>query len=71
MKVKILYEETYKRHDLCVKAHLLPTFPHVEGFTVDSVYIQKAGRADVDGQELEYQDLRVYFREKEANDESS
>jgi hypothetical protein len=63
VKVKTLYEETYKRHDLSVKAHLLPTFPHVQGFTVDRCFIIKAGRADVDGEELEYQELRVYFRE--------
>jgi hypothetical protein len=66
MKVKTLYEERYKAHALRVKSHLLPTLPHVDstGFTVDSAYVLRAGRAEVDGIELEYQELRVYFKER-------
>jgi hypothetical protein len=65
MKVKVIYEETYKRNDLWVKSHLLPTLPHVPApFVVDRCTILKAGRAEVDGVTMEYQELRVYFKEQ-------
>ena len=67
MRVKVLYEETYKKHELWTKKELLPILPHVPAqFVVQSCNVRKAGRAEVDGEELEYQELRVYFREGSA-----
>jgi hypothetical protein len=64
-KPKTLYKETYRAPGLKIKAHCLPTTPHVApGFVVESAYLLQAGRMSVDGVEREFQDLRVFYREE-------
>jgi hypothetical protein len=58
---KTLYEESYKVPGLPIRKEFLPQCPHATGCKVTEAFIRKAGRAMHDGQEVEYQDLRVYF----------
>lgn len=62
-----VHEVSYKKHTMQIKDDCLPKLPHVddnhEEVVPDEAYINKVGivrRAD--GTELEYQDLRVYFK---------
>ncbi len=64
VRPKELYAETYHSHTLKIRQECLPSVPSAApGFTVHSAYIQKAGRVLIEGETLEFQDLRVYFNE--------
>lgn len=59
---KITYKETYK--GVCVKEHLLPTtLPHLaEGTEIKRIDVKAAGKIVIDGDEFEFQDIRVICR---------
>ena len=61
MKIKTLYEEVYVAPGLAIKAAMLPTLPSAAGFGVTAAHILKAGRALVDGQEREYQVVKIFL----------
>lgn len=64
-KLKQLYAETYKLHAAKIKATLLPLLAHVPpAFGVHSAYLMKAGKVELDGEPLEFQDIRVYLKER-------
>lgn len=69
-RVKVLYAETYRAHSAKIRSHVLPTLPSASaGFSVHSAFLMKAGRAELDGETLEFQDVRIYLREAtEATD---
>ena len=61
---RVLYEETYKKGAAKVRTDLLPaTLPYLSaGTTLVSIDIRKAGRVEIDGEELEFQDLHILVR---------
>ena len=65
MKEKLLYEEGYRKHQAKIRDFCLPVVPSAAaGFVVAEAYVEKAGRVQrSDGSELEYQVLRIYFKE--------
>jgi len=63
MKPKRLYEETYRSPGLRIKAEFLPTLPSATpGYEVVDAYVLKSGKAEIDGEIREYQDVRIYLR---------
>ncbi len=64
-KEKILYQEKYHPHKMNVLADKLPVLKHLApGFTVSRCEIRSAGQVEVNGQKIEFQDLRVYLCER-------
>jgi len=61
-KPTITFAETYRSPGLKIARDYLPTMPHATGHTVAEAWITKAGRATVDGEAMEFQDVRVYLR---------
>lgn len=63
-KVKVIYAETYRAHELRIKAHCLPTLPSAApGYVVNSAYVMKAGSVELDGKPMQFQDVRIYLVE--------
>lgn len=62
---KILYAETYIAPGLRIREHVLPTLPSATpGFKVVNAFVMKAGSLrDLDGDEYEFQDVRIYLKE--------
>lgn len=68
-KVRVIYAETYRSHDLRIKAHCLPTLPSATpGYVVDSAYVMKAGSVELDGKPMEFQDVRIYLVLKDGEE---
>lgn len=63
---KLIYRETYKRDQTAIvdpgRLPILKDIP--SGFRVIEMQTLAAGVVERDGQRLEYQDLRVYLKEK-------
>lgn len=59
-KEKIIYAETYK---FClINRDKLPVLPHLaEGFHIDGAKLMKAGTMELNGEKLEFQDIRFYI----------
>lgn len=66
-RVKETYHETYRKGEATIRKELLPeTFPFTSvGFVVDSIEMIAAGAMD-DGRE--FQEIRIFVREKENTD---
>ncbi len=65
-KERQTYIEHYKPHALVFPPSKVPEFRHlVAGFVPESMELRAAGRVERDGEELEFQDIRLYVREKE------
>jgi hypothetical protein len=62
VKEKILYQEKYKKGAMRVRRDLLPvTLPYMtKGTVVKDIEIRSAGKCELDGEALEFQDVRVY-----------
>ena len=62
MKEKILYQEKYKKGAMRVRRELLPeTLPYMSRETIiKAIEIRSAGRCEIDGESMEFQDIRVY-----------
>ncbi len=62
MKEKILYQEKYRKGAMRVRRELLPeTLPYMsKGTTIKAIEIKSAGTCEIDGERLEFQDVRVY-----------
>jgi hypothetical protein len=60
-KERILYAETYRKGEANIRKDLLPDrlSYFAEGSKLVSMEIRKAGRIEIDGAELEFQDIRV------------
>lgn len=67
MKLKMLVKKTYKSGAALAHGRTPVCRHQAEGFDVDGAWLLAAGRLLVDGQEREYHDIRVFF--KERNDE--
>jgi hypothetical protein len=62
---KLWYRETYKRDTMIITApERLPILPDVRGFTVVEMQTLAAGVVLRGEERLEYQDIRVYLKEK-------
>lgn len=62
---KLFYRETYRRDTTTVTApERLPVLPDVPGFVVVEMQTLAAGVVLRGAERLEYQDIRVYLREK-------
>jgi hypothetical protein len=60
-----MYIEHYKAHALVFPGNKIPEFRHLAaGFAPESMELRAAGRVTRDGEELEFQDIRVYLREE-------
>ena len=68
-KEKRLHEITYNKHAAKINDDCLPVLPHTsdthEMVKPDEAYIEKVGIVERNGEELEYQVLRVYFKREE------
>lgn len=63
--MKILYKEKYKRNRLKIRDGLTPICRHQkDGFDVDSAYVLQAGVIEERGERKEFQDIRVFFKER-------
>ena len=60
----VIYAETYRGDGLKLKAECLPALPSAVGFAVFEAYIRKAGTLERNGETFEFQDVRVYLRDK-------
>ena len=62
MKEKIKYQEKYRKGSMSVKTGLLPEYlPYMaKGTTIHAMFITSAGKCTLDGEEFEFQDVRVY-----------
>lgn len=68
----LLYEETYHKGAMMVRAGKLPTLYHTDPtFRVLSCEIQKAGAVERNGQRLEYQILKVFLEERPKSEHST
>lgn len=63
---KQFYKQTYRPLVAWIRKDLLPpTLPHLlTGFKIEAIELRAAGRCQLDGKELEFQDLRVYTSEQ-------
>ena len=69
-KDKIVYQEKYKKGALMLKPDSFPDLRHIpENFEVANVDIRSAGKCEVGDETLEFQDVRIYFRDKENGKE--
>lgn len=60
MKEKILYAETYKF--ALIQRNKLPILPHLtEDFHVEGAKLMKAGTLELNGEKMEFQDIRFYI----------
>lgn len=65
MREKKIYEEQFKKPGLNLKNSCYPKLKHVPySFIIKDVFLLKAGKIERDGQQLEYQDIRIYLKEK-------
>jgi hypothetical protein len=63
MKVKIIYQEKYRGPYPTMKDSSLPDVHHAsDGYTVSNCQLLSAGLANVDGEECEFHDLRVFYK---------
>lgn len=64
MSERITYQETYRKGAARISTNLLPErLPYfVQGTTLVSMEIRKSGRVEIDGEELEFQDIHVIVR---------
>jgi len=62
VKEKILYQEKYKNGAMRVRRELLPnTLPYMaKGAVITDIEIRSAGKCELDGEAMEFQDVRVY-----------
>jgi len=64
MAEKVVYQEKYKQGMVKIREDFLPRFSHVpREFILKEAEIRSNGRIIKDGVELEFQDIRVYFKE--------
>lgn len=65
MKEKITYQEKYKLHKMLISQDRLPVLNHLnDDFVVVHAELRSAGICELDGKELEFNDIRVYVGEK-------
>lgn len=63
MKEKQIYVEAYLEGDMKLRDDALPIFPAFEGLcTVTEAYLMKCGKVERDGEELEFQEVRIYVK---------
>lgn len=64
MKSRVLYEETYRKGRANIRKDLLPErLPYfAKGTTLVSMELRKAGWVEIDGEELEFQELYVLVK---------
>lgn len=55
------YAETYRSPGLRIIEDKLPSLPSATGYEVHSAYVLKAGVVEIEGQRLEFQDIRIYL----------
>ena len=61
MKIKNIYRETFKKHDIILTDEYLPK---ISGYNITSGFIHENGTDLVDGEERRYLILKVYMEEK-------
>lgn len=63
-KSRVLYEETYRKGQASIRKDLLPErLPHfAAGTKLVSMELRKAGLVEIDGEELEFQELYVLVK---------
>lgn len=68
-KSRVLYEETYRRGQANIRKDLLPErLPYfAKGTTLISMELRKAGRVEIDGEELEFQLIYVLCKPGEES----
>ena len=67
MTRKLIYKESYKTPGLQIKHGLTPVCRHqAEGFDVSSANVLQSGIIEIDGERFEFQDVRIFFRERQA-----
>ena len=60
---KIVYREVYKKGALMFKRDVFPILKHqTNGFTLCDVEVMALGAIERNGEQLEYQDVRLYLR---------
>lgn len=65
MKTKIIYKESYKKGACVIKQELKPVLRHqAEGFDCVLAEITSGGVCELDGVCHEFQDIRVYLKER-------
>lgn len=65
-KQKVTYQQKYRKGSMVVKQDCLPRLRHLGNqFIVKSCEVVSAGVIEVDGQRMEFQDLRVIVKESE------
>lgn len=65
MKTKQLYIEKYRKPYPTILPHKLPNINHLAGnFIAISCELRAAGVVEVDGERLEFQDLRLIVKER-------
>lgn len=64
------YAEMYRAPGLRIKGHCLPTLPSATGFVVHSAYVTRAGIVEIKGERMEFQDVRIYLRQRIAGDDT-
>lgn len=61
MKDRIIYREAYKKGTTVWEGVNYPTIPHIKPeFDVTRVDLLAAGTMQMDGEEIQYQDVRIY-----------
>lgn len=64
---RVVYAEKYRRRAAMIKAHLLPTLPHIDdrAFAVHSGEIREAGRVEcADGVTREFQTITFLLSDR-------
>ena len=65
MREKIIYEESYKKPGAQIKKDNLPVLNHLnDGFKCVEAHVLKAGVVDRNGEQLEFNDMRIYMKEE-------
>lgn len=66
MKTKVIYVEKYKKGSCFIKSGLTPVLRHqVGGFDCALAEITAAGICELDGIKHEFQDIRIYLKERQ------
>lgn len=68
MRDRIIYRETYKA-GTCVRKDCLPITKHTKTYQPRRMDLKAAGVIEVNGEEMEFQDVRLYFPRDTSSDE--
>lgn len=71
MKEKILYQEKYKPGAMKLKDDFIPDCKHSDGYHPVRAEIRAAGTCELNGERLEFQDVRLWFSTKQSQDKEN